>query len=93
MKMDHVEGKKRGEVVLYALSTCVWCKKTRALLGELGVDYFYTYVDLLSDADKDRAEKEITKWNPSSSFPTLVIDNKECIIGYNPEEIRKRLGK
>jgi len=33
--------------MLYALSTCVWCKKTKELLASLGVDHSYVFVDLL----------------------------------------------
>jgi hypothetical protein len=36
-------------------------------------------------------EKEIEKWNPSVSFPTMVIDDSSCIVGFNPEDIKKRL--
>jgi glutaredoxin len=91
MKIEHVEGAKKAKVMLYALSTCVWCNKTKKLLGELGVDYYYANVDQLSEEDRDKVEKEIAKWNPSVSFPTLVIDDSSCIVGFNPEDIKKRL--
>jgi ferredoxin-thioredoxin reductase catalytic subunit len=52
MAMEHVVGKKKGDVKLYALSTCVWCKKTKQLLNELGVDYHYTFVDLLPEDER-----------------------------------------
>jgi len=29
MAMTHVDGKNKGKIMLYALSTCVWCKKTK----------------------------------------------------------------
>jgi len=29
MVVEHVPGRNAGQVMLYALSTCVWCKKTR----------------------------------------------------------------
>ena len=34
-------------VMLYALSTCIWCRKTRQLLEDEKVTYDYLYVDLL----------------------------------------------
>ncbi len=86
--MKHVDGKKKGDITLYALSTCGWCKKTKGLLNDLTVDYHYVDVDLLADADKEEAIKEIRQWNPPCSFPTMVIDNNRCIIGFNEEEIR-----
>ena len=91
MKKKRVAGIQKGHIMLYALSTCVWCKKTKRLLEELGVEYHYIDVDLLSDAEKDEVVEEISRWNPSSSFPTLVIDGKKCIIGYRSDEIREAL--
>lgn len=90
--IKHVSGMKKREILMFALSTCVWCKKTKKFLGELGVDYGYVDVDLLDEKDKDEAEKEVGKWNPSISFPTIVVDNKSCIVGYRPEELKKKLG-
>jgi glutaredoxin len=93
MKLEHVSGKNKGSVVLYALSTCIWCRKTKELLGDLGVEYDYVFVDLLSEDDQQEAQTAMTKWNPDLSFPTMVIDNSHCIVGFKPEEIKKHLGK
>jgi len=91
MKIEHVEGKKKGKIMLYALSTCVWCNKTKKLLNDMGVDYHYANVDQLSDEDRDKVEKEIAKWNPSVSFPTIVINDSSCVIGFNPDELNDKL--
>jgi glutaredoxin-like protein NrdH len=88
---EHVEGENKGKIMLYALSTCGWCRKTKELLNELGVDYEYIYVDLLEDEDEDTAMDQVKKWNPRLSFPTLVIDDK-CIVGFKEDEIREALG-
>ena len=92
MDMKHVEGKNKGHVVMYALSTCGWCKKTKRLLNEIGVEYYYTDVDLLEGEDKATAMKELERWNPRRSFPTLVI-NDECIVGYKEDEIKEAIGE
>jgi glutaredoxin-like protein NrdH len=73
------------------LSTCGWCKKTKALLNELGVEFDYTDVDLLKGPEQDAAVKEIEKFNPDSNFPTMVIDSKKCIIGFKEQDIREAL--
>lgn len=91
MKIEHVEGKQKGKIMLYALSTCVWCSKTKKHLGELGVDYYYANVDKLSPEERQEAEKEIMKWNPQCSFPTIVFNDSNCVVGYNPDEIGKNL--
>jgi len=87
-----VDGKDQGDVILYALSTCGWCKKTRALLDELGVAYQYRYVDLESGAERESTLDEVRKWNPQCSFPTIVINGKECIMGFQPDKIKGALG-
>lgn len=91
LQVEHVEGENKGKIMLYALSTCGWCRKTKELLNELGVEYEYVYVDLLEDEDEDTAMDEVKKWNPRLSFPTLVIDDK-CIVGFKEDEIREVLG-
>ena len=88
-EMTHVEGKNVGTVVLYALSTCVWCKKARKLMEELKIEYYYTYVDLLESDENRSVKDDIRQWNPQCSFPTLVINNEKCIVGFNEDKIRE----
>ena len=92
INIEHVEGKDKGDVMLYAISTCVWCKKTKRLLNQLGVKYDYIFVDLLEGEDKKNVEKEVEKYNPRCSFPTLVINESDCIVGYKEDQIREALG-
>ncbi len=91
MTVEHVAGKNAGQIMLYALSTCGWCRKTRELLQELGVEYSYEYVDLLQSLQREESMKTVAHWNPSCSFPTLVINNQSCIVGFQPDEVRKAL--
>ena len=35
MNLEHVDGENKGNILLFALSTCGWCAKTRKLLEEL----------------------------------------------------------
>jgi glutaredoxin-like protein NrdH len=91
MAVNHVAGKNKGKIMLYALSTCGWCKKTKALLNELGVEYDFTDVDLLKGAEQDAAVDEIKKYNPACNFPTIVIDSQKCIIGFKEDDIREAL--
>ena len=91
MTVEHVPGENAGYIMLYALSTCGWCRKTRELLEQLGVQYDYEYVDLLKGDDRDKAILAVRKWNPASSFPTIIFNNKDVIVGYQDEAIRKAL--
>jgi glutaredoxin-like protein NrdH len=86
-----VDGENKGDVVLYALSTCGWCRKTKRFLGELGVQYKYKDVDLLSGAERDEVIQEVERWNPRRSFPIIVINGKEAVVGYDVDRIKELL--
>jgi len=92
MKIEHVNGNDKGKIMLYALSTCGWCRKTKELLTELGVAFDYLFVDYLEGDEKDDTMDKVKKWNPRCSFPTLVINDKDCIVGYKEDQIKEALG-
>ena len=92
MDWIEVQGEDRGDVVLYALSTCGWCKKTKRFLDDLGVAYRYKYVDLAFGVEKEELLDQVRNWNPRCSFPTIVI-NERCIAGYRPDKIKEALGQ
>jgi len=91
MPMEHVDGDNKGKVVLYALSTCGWCKKTKELLKELEVEFNYIYVDLLEGDERTDIIEQVKKFNKQLSFPTLVIDDEKTIVGFNKEGIQEAL--
>jgi glutaredoxin-like protein NrdH len=91
MALQHVQGKKIADIKIYALSTCPWCKKTKKLLSDNGVDYFFEDVDLLIGDERQKAMDTVKKWNPSASFPVIVINDSKCIIGFKEDEIKDYL--
>lgn len=89
MEFVKVEGDDCGDLVLYALSTCRWCKMTKELLADLNVGHRYVFVDKLDKEGKRKAMAEMEKHDRSGSFPLIVIDGKEIIKGYDEESIRR----
>jgi len=82
----------KGDVVLFALSTCPACKKTKRLLKELNIDAIIVDLDLVDIDSRDRLLKELRRFNPQETFPTLVINKGErVIVGYSEEELREAL--
>jgi len=79
-----------AKVKLYALSTCSHCKRTKDLLQSKGVEYDVTDVDQLEGQERQQAIEEVKQYNPSLSFPTLVIGD-QCIVGYRKEAIEEAL--
>lgn len=93
MPVEHVAGRNAGHVMLYALSTCGWCRKTKELLDSLGIEYDYLYVDRAQGGEKESAMRAASACSASPSFPTIVLDGGKCIIGYREAEIREALAK
>jgi glutaredoxin-like protein NrdH len=80
------------QIVFYGLSTCIWCKRTRQFLEDQGVNFDYVYVDLLQGQERKDVLDQIRRWNPKTSFPTIVMDDAKCVVGYRPDEIMEVLG-
>jgi len=91
--VKHFEGEDRGKIMLFALSTCMWCRKTKQLLADLGVAYDWIDMDLLEKPDQEVVTEEVKKWNPACTFPTVVINDEKCIVGYDPDKIQAALHK
>jgi glutaredoxin-like protein NrdH len=90
--MTKVKGEKKDKkVMLYALSTCGWCRRTKDLLNRGKVEYEYCDVDELTGEEKRKVMAEVARLNPHGSFPTVVISD-EVVVGFDEERIRKLLG-
>ena len=33
--------------------------------------------------------EELKKWNPRCSFPTIVINDSKCIVGFKEDDIKE----
>lgn len=89
--MKHVEGKNKGHVLVYSLSNCAWCNRTKDLLKKIGAEYYYVDTDRAQKKDRSKLIESMEKVNPSCVFPTIVIDGQTCIIGNDESTIRKAL--
>ena len=65
--------------------------KTKKFLDTLGVAYRYVDVDLTTGEARIEVVKELDRWNPQHSFPTIVINNEKCLVGYDEEGLRGAL--
>ncbi len=83
---------REHQVKFYGLSTCIWCRKTREFLEDEKVAFDFVYVDLLEGDEREAVKDEISPWNPRVSFPTIVIDGAQCVIGFKTDELKQVLG-
>jgi glutaredoxin-like protein NrdH len=80
-------------IKFYGLSTCIHCKKARQLLEDCDADFECTYVDKLTGQERTDSIEEIKRHNPGLSFPTIIFENDNVVVGYDEEKIKKALGK
>ncbi|GMR04222.1 MAG: glutaredoxin family protein [Thermodesulfobacteriota bacterium] len=79
------------KVLLYALSTCPWCRKAKKLFNELNVEFDFVDYDLAGEDEQARIREEIKGSGADFAFPWVRIDGR-VVEGYNPEEYRELLG-
>jgi glutaredoxin len=60
-------------------------------LEELKVEFYYIHVDQLQGEERTEAIEAVKKWNPRCSFPSLVVNDSQCIIGYDEAKIKETL--
>ncbi len=77
-------------VMVYALSTCPYCRMTRAYLDENDVEYDVLEVDLLEGDEKSEAVEEVRRISGGTSFPVIVVD-EETIVGFNKKRLKELL--
>jgi len=92
MSIQHVDGDRKANLMLYTLSTCIWCKKTKLFLQQQGIGYDYIDVDSLEGDEKEKTLEEIRRWNPRCSFPSLVVNGERCVVGFDEDKIREAVG-
>jgi glutaredoxin-like protein NrdH len=91
-KMVHVTGSDHGLVILVEMSTCPHCASTRALLDELGVDYYYIDLNTLTSSEVAEVFSSIHPLcGQGETVPRLVIRGETCIVGDQQDAIREAL--
>jgi len=83
--------KKDHEVLVYALSTCGWCKKTKQFFRNNSIEYEYVDLDLASPEERQPIIDELSSNNIPLAFPITIIDNQTIVRGYNPDKLTEEL--
>lgn len=92
MNKVKVSGKNnRHKVLIYAISTCAWCKMTKKFLGDNSVEYEYVDADLTSDEEHEKIRQDIESKGAPPSFPTIIVDGKTVITGFRKDLIKEAL--
>ena len=92
MNTTKVDGtKKDHKVLMYAISTCAWCKMTKKYLKDNKVEYEYVDVDLCNDKDREAIRKDIVKRGGQPNYPIIIVDDKVMINGFRKDRINEAL--
>lgn len=93
MNAVRVSGKNNEhKILLYALSTCAWCKRVKDFLKDGDVEFEYVDVDHASSEEREEIRKDILSRGGRISYPTIIIDDKIVITGFHADELREALG-
>lgn len=92
MNFSKVSGQNsKHRVVVYALSTCVWCKMTKQFLKDSNIEYAYVDVDLCEEKDKEKIRQHIISKGGNLSYPTIIIDDDKLITGFRKDQLKEFL--
>ncbi|MCZ2856153.1 MAG: glutaredoxin family protein [Candidatus Bathyarchaeota archaeon] len=92
MRTTKVPGENnKHRVLMYALSTCGWCKRAKRLLRDNSIEYEYIDVDLCSMEDRERIRRDILSRGGRLSYPTIIVDDTILITSFQEDRIREAL--
>ena len=92
MQTVKVSGRNnKHKVLLYAISTCGWCKRAKQFLKDNDVEYEYVDVDNCSWEDKQNIMQDIRSRGGMLAYPTLIIDNKMLLTGAPQDKLKEVL--
>jgi len=78
-------------VRMFTLSTCGHCRAAKRFMEDHAVDFQFIDVDLLTGEERKTTIEELTGYNPSRSFPTILLGDS-VIVGFNETKLREALG-
>lgn len=78
------------DVVVYALTTCPWCRKTKQWLTDGKIDFEAIDVDTLPASEQDAVADKVEKVSGGRRFPVTVI-NGEVVVGFSPDKFLEHL--
>ncbi|MHA1342015.1 MAG: glutaredoxin family protein [Promethearchaeota archaeon] len=93
--VDYIEEKGKEyekDILVYALSTCGFCRRGLAFLRENNLPFHYIYVDQLPYDIKTRLKQDLrAKYDKRVVFPYLIINSEKVILGYVKDQWEKEL--
>jgi glutaredoxin-like protein NrdH len=77
MNIRTVLGKvDRHNVMLYTISTCIWCKRLKSKLEAENIKFRYIDIDLEPLMEKEKLKNQLRAVKPLLAFPMMFVDDK-----------------
>lgn len=93
MQTIKVEGtRNQHHVLVYTLSTCVWCRRAKEFLQQHAVAYEYVDVDITDRMAKHEIIQDILTRGGRLTYPTIIIDDNILIQGFHLDQLTEVLG-
>ena len=81
-----------NKIIIYSLSTCLWCKKTKKYFEDRKIQFEVLEYDKQDEARQADMMAEMRARGAAGSFPFIKIGN-QCCHGYDPEAFETLLNK
>jgi len=76
--------------MLYALSTCPFCKMAKKFFESRNIPFDSVDVDLLEKEEKEKTVQKVQEISGRRAFPVIVI-GETIIVGYDELRIKEAL--
>jgi glutaredoxin len=80
------------KVVIYALSTCPWCKKARKFFLEKNIVVEYLEYDKVDEETRQSIKENCSHFMEELVFP-IVKAGDDVVVGYDPKKYSSLLDK
>lgn len=78
-----------GEIRVFALSTCAFCKKALKYLRDNSIKFMYIYVDDLEPGNKQELKDKLKEtYKQDVGFPFMIINGDQVIVGFKEDEYK-----
>jgi len=89
-----VAGTKKGpDIIVYALSTCGFCKRAMTFLQNNGLSYRYIHVDTIPIDTKNDIKRELKEqYKVDVAFPFATVNGTKYLVGFIEADWKLTLG-
>ncbi len=92
MQTINIPGKNnKHRVLMYAISTCGWCKQAKKFLTDNEIEYEYVDIDLCSKEEREKIRSDILSRGGRLTYPTIIVDDTILITSFQEDKIREAL--